>query len=221
MRFFNSAAWLAMLALSSIVASLPPLPVSNGVDMSESSVEYITQFKETDLLDKRLTSSTCHGLNVNLTQIATQTYRLCNAAIRSIESEDDTENRRFVHFFGTLNDNVNARALISHRYQLIKDTIFSLTLNLICLPTQNKDNRPGVIADVVSAGQGTQTTVRLFKGWFGLPANDTCAPGLTKSSVLVHESSHVFGADDRGPDLGNDAYQYGDFSASAFGNCTF
>ncbi|KAH7409124.1 hypothetical protein BKA64DRAFT_704911 [Cadophora sp. MPI-SDFR-AT-0126] len=221
MRFLNSTAWLAILALSSLVSSLPSSPVINGiVDMNNFPIESIPEFKEADPLDKRLTSSTCHGLNVNLTQIATQAYKLCNSAIHSIESNEPTETQRFIHFFGPLNDNPNAPALIRHRYQLIQETIFSLTLNLVCLPTQSKDNRPGVIADVVSAGQGTEATVRLFKGWFGLPANDTCVPGLSKASVLVHESSHVFGADDRGPDLSNDAYQYGDFSASAFGNCT-
>ncbi|KAK0109624.1 hypothetical protein ONS95_002305 [Cadophora gregata] len=221
MRSFNSAGWLALLALISIVSSYPRLPLRTGVDTRESFDEYITQVKDKDILDKRLISSTCKGLNISLSQIATQANKLCDAAISSIKSKDDTEVKRFVHFFGPLNDNDNARDLISYRYNLIKETLFSLTLNLVCLPTQIKDGRPGVIADVESAGQGSQATVRLFKGWFDLPDTDTCGPGLSKASVLVHESSHVFGATDRGPDQANDAYQYGDFSASAFGKCTF
>jgi len=222
MQFFNSTTWLVMVAFSTLVFSLPSLPRSNIEAIDEPFDDYyITQPGEADLLSKRLTSSTCHGLSVSLTEIATRANELCNAAISSIASSDPTEKDRFIHYFGSMNDNDNARALITHRYGLIKDTIFSLTLNLVCLPKEVKDGREGVIANVVSAGQGTPATVRLFKGFFGLADKDACDDGMTKATVFVHEAAHVFGADDRGPDKSNDAYQYGEFSSSAFGKCEF
>ncbi|KAL5318380.1 hypothetical protein ACEPPN_013440 [Leptodophora sp. 'Broadleaf-Isolate-01'] len=240
MQLFNSAGLVAMLTLSSVVLSLPSATVSSGLDMTVtfdvSSIpsnpileqetssntqtklkEYIKHFKKPSTLDqraetlgKRWTSTTCGGLGLPLLQIAAQAVSLCNAAIVSLEFQDDTNRRRFDRYFGSWNNNPTGRGIIRDRYKMIVDTLYATNFNLICLIGQTNGN---VVADVSFTGQGQPANVRLFNAWFGLSDDNQCGEQLTKANVLVHEASHVFGAADHGDDQGNDAYLIGWYSS--------
>ncbi|KAG4423941.1 hypothetical protein IFR04_002936 [Cadophora malorum] len=214
MQLFTSVGLLAMLSLGSVVAALPPTTTSVGLDMTVTFDEYIKQFKQPEILDpaleKRWTSITCGGLGLPLLQIANQAVQLCDAAILSLEFQDDTNRRRFDRYFGSWNNNPTGRGIIRDRYRMIVDTLFATNFNLICLPNQTNGN---VVADVTSSGQGNPANVRLFQAWFGLSDENQCGEQLTKANVLVHEASHVFGAADHGNDQGNDAYLIGWYSS--------
>ncbi|KAG4432737.1 hypothetical protein IFR05_011767 [Cadophora sp. M221] len=225
MQFFNSAGLLAMLTLGSVVSSLPSATVSSGLDLTVTFDEYIKQFKQPstlkqrdEILDKRWTSTTCGGLGLPLLQIAAQAVSLCNAAILSLEFQDDTNRRRFDRYFGSWNNNPTGRGIIRDRYKMIIDTLYATNFNLICLIGQTNGN---VVADVSYTSQGNPANVRLFNPWFGLSDDNQCGEQLTKANVLVHEASHVFGAADHGNDQGNDAYLIGWYSSSVYGNCPF
>ncbi|KAH7346835.1 hypothetical protein BKA65DRAFT_537425 [Rhexocercosporidium sp. MPI-PUGE-AT-0058] len=211
MQLFNSAGLLAILTLSTAVSSLPSTTVTNGLDITVTFDEYIKQFKqpETSLnrraedLEARWTSTTCGGLGLPLLQIAAQAVDLCNAAILSLEFQDDTNRRRFDRYFGSGVNNPTGRGIIRDRYRMIVDTLYATNFNLICLINETNGN---VVADVAHTTQGNPANVRLFHAWFGLSDNNQCGDQLTKANVLVHEASHVFGAADHGSDQGNDAY---------------
>lgn len=221
MQFFNSAGFLAILTLGSVVSSLPSSTLSSGLDanvtfdvrsinlvMEEKTLantqlkEYIKQFKQPESLDKRWTGG-CPETGLNMPQHIALAHAMCDSAIRSLENQDDTNRRRFDRYFGSWNNYPTARSIIATRYRYIKDTLNSPVFKLECHINETNGN---VIADVSSSGQGNPATVRLFHLWFTLSDPPLCGDQFTKANTLLHEASHVFGSADHGNDQGNDAY---------------